>query len=312
MLKGKTMLTEEQKKERILGIGGSDIAAVAGISSYKTPLDVYLIKIGEKDDGDITSESIDVGNDLESYVANKYAQKMGVDIEIPQNSLVHPEYYWMRCNLDFIVKGSTIVGECKTTGALGEEWGDEGTDEIPAPYLLQCAHNAIVSEHLYGTTRVDLPVFSGGRGGLKHRVYTYTRNSKLESRIIEMEREFWQEHVEKRIPPQPTTFKEAGILWPSAQHHTKVATMDAIETINALKDIRDSIKKLQQQEEAKKIEICNYLQDASILLDADGSSLVTWKNQEANRMDLESFKKTHPKLYREFLKKSETRVLRIA
>ena len=42
------MLTPEQKEARKNGIGGSDIAAICGVSSFKdhTPLSIYLEKIG--------------------------------------------------------------------------------------------------------------------------------------------------------------------------------------------------------------------------------------------------------------------------
>ena len=34
---------------RTEGIGGSDVGAICGVNNYKTPLDVYMEKIGEKD-----------------------------------------------------------------------------------------------------------------------------------------------------------------------------------------------------------------------------------------------------------------------
>jgi putative phage-type endonuclease len=306
------MLTEEKKKERLLGIGGSDVAALVGQSKYMSALDLYLIKIGEKESEEISNEAIEVGNDLESYVANKYAERMGVEIEKPEKALVHPDYPFMRCNLDFIVKGSTIVGECKTTGFLGENWGEEGTDIMPTPYLLQCAHNAIVSEPFYGTTRVDLPVFSGGIGGLKHRIYTYQRNEKLEKKLIKIERKFWQENVEKRIPPSPLTYKEEAMLWPEGDDEVKIASLDVVEVINSLKDIKLAIKNLEDEEDAKKMELCKFLKNASILLDNQGSKLLSWKTQESKRLNVYALKKAFPEIYNQFLKPSTNRILRIA
>ncbi len=307
------MLTAEQKKERLSGIGGSEVGYIAGISPYKSPLDIYFIKTGQTTDDDVSNEAIEVGNDLESYVADKYATRNSVEIFKPENAIVHPEYYWMRCHLDFVVTGTTIVGECKTAGFLGSEWGEELTDEIPTPYLLQCAHNAIVSEHLYGTTRVDLPVFAGGRGGLKHKVYTYHRNKKLEDNIIEMERKFWQEHVEKMIPPTPRSYKEAAIVWNSPEDgSTAVADDDAIEAINTIKAIREQVKELEKTEEEFKLRICQILKDSPLLVDSDGNKLASWNAQKSNRMDIEEFKSLHPNLYKAYLKESKNRVLRIS
>ena len=36
-----------EKMDRTKGIGGSDVAAICGVSPWKTPLQIYLEKIGE-------------------------------------------------------------------------------------------------------------------------------------------------------------------------------------------------------------------------------------------------------------------------
>lgn len=307
------MLTETQKKERLLGIGGSDVGYIAGYSQYKTPLEVYLIKTGQIEDDEVDNESIEVGNDLEEYAINKYASRRGVKIQRPKNAIVHPEYYWMRCNLDFVVEGTSIIGEAKTTGYLNEHWGTELTDDMPDHFQLQCAHNAIVSEHIYGTTEVHVPVFSGGFGGLKHRVYIYKRNPKLESKIIEMERAFWQEHVEKMIPPTPSSLKEARIRWPEAQNQPKIASLDVLEALDTLKEIQSQMKRLEDIEDAKKTVICNYLGDeANILLDHEGSKLASWNNENRSRLDIDQFKKDYPDLYEKYLERSTNRVFRLS
>jgi putative phage-type endonuclease len=306
------MLSEEQKKERMLGIGGSDAAAVVGVSRYMTPLDLYLTKTGQRELDDETNESIEWGHELEPVVSAKYAQKMGVEIEKPQQAIVHPEYYWMRCNLDFVVKGTTIVGECKTAGFLNEEWGEELTDNIPTPYLLQCAHNAIVSEPFYNTTRVDIPVFTGGKGGLRHRVYTYHRNKELERILIEKERVFWQENVEKMIPPLPKTRNEAAFLWPEQEGKVVVADADALAIVDALGKISEQYKKLKTLEEQQELKLLEIMKDASILADDQGKKLYTWKTQVSKRLDSKTLKSQRPEIYNEFLKESTTRVLRRA
>ena len=40
------MLTEQQIADRRLGLGGSDMPIIFGLSSYKTPRELYLEKIG--------------------------------------------------------------------------------------------------------------------------------------------------------------------------------------------------------------------------------------------------------------------------
>jgi putative phage-type endonuclease len=305
------MLTAEQKKERLLGIGGSEVGYIAGYSRYKTPLDIYLIKIGEKEEEDIDSEAIEIGNDLEQYAAEVYARRKGVDIEKPNKSIVHPEYPWMRCNLDFVVKGRNIILECKTTGFLGDEWGEEGSDNMPIPYLLQCAHNAIVSDHIYNTKQVDVPVFSGGRGGLKHRVYTYNRNPELEKNLINLERKFWKENVEKRVPPEPSSMKELIALCPPSENIVKVATEEEMSMINSFKNLKKQIDELEKLYEQQKLDICKHMAGASFLLDDMGHKIASWKEQTRNTLDTQSFKDKYPNIYTNLLKETKSHVLRV-
>lgn len=41
------MLNEKQLKNRALGIGGTDCAAILGVSQYSTPLEVYQEKVDD-------------------------------------------------------------------------------------------------------------------------------------------------------------------------------------------------------------------------------------------------------------------------
>jgi putative phage-type endonuclease len=306
------MLTEAQKKERLLGIGGSEAHYITGLSPYKSPVEVYLAKTGEVEEEDISSEAMYWGNNLEKTVADEYANRTGVEVEKPEHALVHPEYYWLRCNLDFYVKGMPVVGECKTVGYFNNEiWGDEGTETIPDQYLFQCMHNAIVSEAFYNTERVDLPVLGGGKGGLRFRIYQYERNRKLEERYIDISRKFWQEHVEKGIPPEPTSREDAALLWPDNSDENIVANSNVMEALSGIKAIKAAIKKLKEEEEKKEAEIATFMKDAAAILDTDGQVLATWKSQETRRLDMETFKKSLPDVYGQFLKQSTSRVMRI-
>lgn len=308
------MLTTEQKKERLLGIGGSDVGYIAGLSHYKTPLDIYLIKTGQREDDEINNEAIFWGNKLEPTISEVYAERHGVEVFKPESSIVHPEYYWMRCNLDFVVKGGRTIGEVKTTGSLGKEWGEELTEEMPYPFMLQCAHNAIVSEHLYNTQRVVLPVFSGGFGGLKQKLYIYERDRELEKNIINMERIFWQENVEKRMPPMPVNMKDASILYPTREDVKKIATEEDIAIIQSIQDIRSRIEELEKQKESKRINLCTNMEGATFLLDEKGKKLASWIETTRRNLDKKSFKEKSPEayeIYEDFLEETKSKSLRV-
>ena len=61
------MLNEKQFKNRALGIGGTDCAAILGLSPYSTPLEVYQEKVeGHKK---ATTPKMTLGNALEPFVS---------------------------------------------------------------------------------------------------------------------------------------------------------------------------------------------------------------------------------------------------
>ncbi len=69
------MLTPEQKEARKAGIGGSDVAAILGLSPWKSAHMLYLEKRGEWEEPEKDSEVIHFGNVLEDVVANEYARR---------------------------------------------------------------------------------------------------------------------------------------------------------------------------------------------------------------------------------------------
>ena len=65
------MFTAEERRNYI---GGSDIAAILGMSRWKTPLKLWLEKTGEVEPDDLSeNEAVQLGIELEDFVAQKFA-----------------------------------------------------------------------------------------------------------------------------------------------------------------------------------------------------------------------------------------------
>lgn len=304
------MLTNEIKEARRSGIGGSDVAAIAGISKWATPLDIYYDKIGIRRREETMSEAAFWGLEQEGLIARRYSQKTGRTVVKPDVMFRHHEHQFMIANLDGLIDDGKGILECKTAHAFkASQWGNENTDEIPQEYLLQCAHYGKVLESR-GIEYVDLAVLIGGND---FRIYHYKRNKKLEENILTLESSFWNNHIINKVPPSPKTIEDVLSLFPKGLGgNTKTATQDMINAINKLKETRTTIKELEEKESIYKKQICESIADAEMIIDDEGSKLATWKNQEAARFDTTLFKKEHPDLYKEFCKTTETRVLRIA
>ena len=66
------MLTPEQREARKKGIGASDTPIIMGFSSYKTPYQLYLEKLGLVDDTEKETEVQYWGNELERPIMRHF------------------------------------------------------------------------------------------------------------------------------------------------------------------------------------------------------------------------------------------------
>ena len=86
------------------GIGGSDAAAVLGISPFRTGVDLYYDKLGlpvaESEENWVAME---MGNLLEDLVARIFAKKTGLKVTPMKMMFQHPDHPWMLADLDRLV-----------------------------------------------------------------------------------------------------------------------------------------------------------------------------------------------------------------
>ena len=164
--------------QRRLGIGGSDAAAVLGLSKWKTPLALWQEKSGQAPDDDSDSEPMLCGRVLEPVIRQQYAQRTGRTVRLPEQILAHPQHNWMLANIDGITECGRIV-EIKTA-RTGADWGEAGTDQIPQAYLLQVQHYMAVT----GCAVADIAVLIGGAD---YRMYEVQADAELQAMLIDAE-----------------------------------------------------------------------------------------------------------------------------
>lgn len=189
------MLTEEQLEARKSGIGGSDVAAILGLSPWKSKHELYLEKRGEIEAEDISEKEIIIfGNLLEDVVASEYSRRNDVKVQRRNDMIKHPKYPWMLANIDRKVVGRKKGLECKTADKFTRgKWGEDGSDDIPDDYRCQSEHYMIVT----GLPEWDLAVLIGGN---EFRQYHLQQDKELSELLIEQEAMFW-DAVQKGVPP---------------------------------------------------------------------------------------------------------------
>lgn len=296
------MLTESQLKDRKTGIGGSDAAAVCGMSKWKTPVDIFIDKTSEDVGEGINNRFTYWGSRLESVLIEEYIKQSGINVKTDNPVIRHPKNNFMLANIDGMAEDGAII-ECKTA-SFSDGWGDAGTDEIPDEYLIQCAHYAVI----YDAPRVDIAVLIGGND---FRIYTYNRNHVMEGILVKRETEFWNDFVLKNTPPPSLRKDDFSKLIKKTSGNFKNAGDSVISLISMVSNIKKQIKDLEAQEESAVFSLKEIISDFDGLDDDSGNILATWKFQKQNRIDVNAIKNELPDVYNKYLKSSQTRVFRL-
>ena len=286
------MTRNEFLTRRRSGIGGSDIAAIARLSPWRSPADVYLDKLGlkpEEEDAPAPvgkSAALYWGSALESELRKAYTAVTGRRV-MRYNRLLrdknHPYFIGDVDGLAYCEDGRqpfnmrtgevwTDKGvELKTARMAGDEWGDEGSDVIPMQYICQVQWYMGLMPSVQS---FDVAVLFGGS---KFSIYTVRRSDLIIRRLREIAFEFWRNHVEKQIPPDPMTMEEVAALWQSTPQSLITASEDIIQACDDLKKYSAYIADAEAKAAALKNRITVYMLDNEMLLSGNGDVLATFK-----------------------------------
>ena len=170
------------------GLGGSEIAAVAGLNPYSNALEVWARKTGRMPEP-VENLAMARGTYLEDFIAQQYSNVTGWSLH-KGTTRQHPTIPWMVGTPDFYVIGQDRGLEAKHTGYLDPDlWGDFGTDLIPIYFVTQCQWYM----HLTGLPRWDVAVDAPRlvEVGIYHLAY----DLELVEMLLEIGEEFWTRYV---------------------------------------------------------------------------------------------------------------------
>lgn len=300
-------LTYEQRIARKQGLGGSDCAAILGLSPWATPLDIFFDKLNydEPEEEEITPNQR-WGNLLEPIIIQEFERITGFKCQPSNQPKIHPDYPFMRANVDAYIPEINAILECKTADHfVAQNWKYTTDDDIPHYYLVQCAHYAAVYdvEIVYIAVLISINDF---------RIYKYTRTPDLERIIIDKETSFWHGNVIPKIPPQPSDLNDVKKLWKDSTEGLNKSVDEYIESVFwEMSRIKAQVRDLTKLIETQQMYITDFMQDAETLIDSRGKMLATWKSQKSNRVDLDKLKKEYPEIYVKCNKETKTRVFRV-
>ena len=157
---------KEWLEYRRRGIGGSDAAAILGISPFATARDLYYdkLKIVPFDDSESNWVAKKMGHLLEDLVAEIFHVKTGYRIYQIKKMFYHPVHTFMLADIDYFVelpKGRTAILEIKTTNYNAKDhwWSEDGQEIVPLNYEAQGRHYMAGSKCPAGGLDLFISVF---------------------------------------------------------------------------------------------------------------------------------------------------------
>lgn len=291
----------EWLQERTKGIGGSDAGVILGLNKYRTAFELWLEKTGQVEPQEIDSEAIYWGNEMENVVAKEFEKRTGKKVRRANFMFSHPQYPFIKANVDRMVVGESSVLECKTASAyLAKEW--EG-DEIPATYLVQVQHYLGVT----GKQKGYIAVLIGGNRFVWKEI---NRDEELINMIFDAEKHFWEYNVQQFHQPELDGSSAAEKYL--KEKYDRAEDGKEIVLPGECKDLLLQYEKIKSDEKllkTAKTEIENKIK--AELKEAEkgitDSFVVSWKNQSRTSVDSKALKEKFPDIYKQVLKTSSFR-----
>lgn len=281
--------------DRRRGIGGSDVAAILGLSPWKTSLDVYLDKIGQAVH-EASNKRQRRGQAIEPLILRRFEERMGIQVQRCREPLVSERHKFMRANLDGRMPDlPRAIVEAK--GAWSPEgWGDDGSSDVPAYYQTQACHYFEVADAdvcffpvLFGMDGLDWEPVAANDGSTvwtpkiaddaDFRVFTVERDQSFVNDVIEAERAFWHDHVLARLPPAPRSREDAFKLWSRDNGKAVEVTADIAACVEKLKDLRAQQKALKERDDFIVDQLTVAFGESAVMKHA-GAELATFKHQK--------------------------------
>lgn len=284
---------------RKTGIGGSDAGAICGLNPYSSAIHVYQDKTSEEV-SEIDNESMRQGRDLEEYVAHRFMEKTGLKVRRSNKMYRSKENPFMIADVDRLVVSEDAGLECKTASAYNADKWKDGA--IPEHYLIQCYHYMAVT----GKKTWYIAVIILGRE-FKYQKITWDDN--IIANLIAIEKQFWKNHVEKQILPEPDGSEICDEIlnkyFRVAKSESAVELQGFDERLKRREEVLVLKDKLEKEQKQIEQEIKMFMKDSEIAY-SDGYK-VSWSNVDTARVDAKRMKEEEPELYQKFLKVTSSR-----
>lgn len=297
----KTTTHEEWLEERKKSLGGSDVGAILGMNEYTSPYTIWAEKTGKLPPFE-GNEWTRLGNDLEGYVAERFAEASGFRVVNDKATWRNDKYPHLHANIDRKVVGMKAGVECKLTSEMNAKKYKDG--EFPDRFYAQCVEYLAVTEY----ERWYLAVLIYGKG---IKIYQMTRipedttpdwceasvyvdDKEIES-LVKATGAFWNNFVLPNTPPPAdgtkSTSETISALYPESNGESiSLAAFESdLKEFTTLSELLEDISK-QKENVANRIKI--FMGEAS--KGESSSYKVSWSSYLRNTFDHKKFAKDNP------------------
>lgn len=298
------MLTAQQLENRKAGLGGSDTATILGLNPYKSSYQLWLEKTGRSEPEDISNKfAVKRGNDMESLVAKWFTDETGMIVRRDNRTITNDDFPFMLGHIDRRIQGKPEGLECKTANwRVAMTFGEEGTDDVPANYLIQCMHYMAVTGWRVWHLAADL--------GGDFRIYRIEYDEALIAHIAKTVAEWWERHIIDDEPPALETDNDLKIAYPNGDKEKLIEASPAIAGVHSeLKTVVEDFNKMKERKSALENQLKAAIGDGGGLT-FDGKKLATWNNQTRKSFNSKAFKSDHPETFEQYQTESSFRVFR--
>lgn len=276
------------------GLGGTDAAAILGLSKYRSARDVYLDKRGLEPDRPITAP-MRWGLRLEDSIAAAYSEETGRPIRrLPGLGIrraKHVRGFPMFGSLDRLSEDRIV--EIKTARSdaeyapRGAELDVEPIRRIPASHYVQVQHYA----EIVGAD-VDVVVLFGGSD---LRIYPIPRDPEYGADLVEELGRFWRDYVLAGVEP-PVGPDDGPLLarrYPTSTIDEKVATsemtllLDRVIELGGISGIDGEIDALERERDELVNRVKDFLGPTGTLV-APGTK-VSWRSYDRTTVSWKTY-----------------------
>lgn len=295
-------------------IGSADIATIAELNPYETPLQLWERLMHGKTQP--ATAAMERGTTLQPYVAQLASSMLAEKLK-PGITVVHPKYEFVRATPDYIASPSRRIVECKThREGLRDMYGQD-TDAVPAHEVVQvtyqrlvlaaarrhvsremCLAVAFVSDTARVTGRIPV-------GVTDFTTYALEYDQELGDMLLELAVKWWERHVVKGEMPEPTGADVHVMrrLFPQSTSRELVADTTAANDAILLRAIVQAQDTLDKMRDELTVRLQHAMQDADTLVTPVGK--IVWRTragQTRRVVDFDTLQAKYPDAYAECVK----------